>query len=91
VATVTEELAVYLLENGKLPDGTTAEALGVNARLFFDSPVTDRGYKLLTLQYPSGRKETVKAGLDVKIEELANGDSVVVKPVEATKLQVKNP
>ena len=30
-ATVTEELAVYLLADGKLPDGTTAEALGVNA------------------------------------------------------------
>ena len=27
-ATVTEKLAIYVLENGKLPDGTTAETLG---------------------------------------------------------------
>ena len=39
-ATVTEELAVYLLADGRLPDGTTAEALGVNAKCNWWIPAT---------------------------------------------------
>ena len=87
-ATATDELAIYLLDNGRLPDGTTAETLGVNAKLFFNDPRTDASYWLLSLQYLSGRSELVKAGLDAKVLEMANGDSVVVKPLEVTKIKV---
>lgn len=86
-ATVTEELAIYLLDNGRLPDGATAEALGVNARVL----LVDPSYRLLTLQYPSGRSETIKPGLDAKMLEMAPGDSVVVRPLEVTKIQVEKP
>ena len=90
-ATVTEALDVYLLESGKLPDGATAETLEVNARLIFNDPNADASYRLLTLVYPNGQKETVKVGLDAKVSEMANGDSVVVRPVEVTKIQVEKP
>ena len=90
-ATVTDELDVYLLADGKLPDGTTAEKLGVNAKLTFNDPNADASYRLLTLVYPDGRKETVKVGLDAKIPEMANGDSVVVRPVEVTKIKIESP
>jgi hypothetical protein len=87
VATVTEELAIYLLENGRLPDGATAETLGVNARVL----ELDPSYRLLTLQYTSGRSETIKPPLEAKMLEMAPGDSVVVKPLEVTKIKVEKP
>jgi hypothetical protein len=77
-ATVTEELAIYILVNGRLPDGTTAETLGVNARVL----LVDPSYRLLTLQYPNGQSETLKPGLGTKMEEMAPGDSVVARPKE---------
>lgn len=84
MATMTKELSVYLLTNGRLPDGTTAETLGVNARVL----LVDPSYRLLTLQYPDGQSETFKPGLDTKLQEMAPGDSVVVRPVEVTAIRV---
>jgi hypothetical protein len=84
-ATLTEELAVYLLANGRLPDGATAESLGVNARVL----LVDPSYRLLTVQYPNGQYETFKAGLDAKLLEMAPGDNVVVQPREVTALRIE--
>lgn len=84
-ADLTVELAVYLLANGRLLDGTTAEKLGVNAKVL----QVDPSYRLLTLQYPDGRTETVKAVLGARLVEMAPGDSVVVHPVEVAKIRVK--
>jgi hypothetical protein len=86
-ATVTDELAIYLLDNGRLPGGATAETLGVNARVL----QVDPSYRLLTLQYPSGRSETVKPGLETKLLEMAPGDSVAVRPVAVTKIKIEKP
>jgi len=86
-ATVTEQLAVYLLDKGRLPDGATAESLGVNAKVL----LVDPSYRLLTLQYPNGQRETVKPGLDTKLLEMAPGDSVVVTPHELTKIKIEKP
>ncbi|HTY86120.1 MAG TPA: hypothetical protein VMB80_01535 [Candidatus Acidoferrum sp.] len=91
VATVTDELDIYLLKDGQLPDGKTAQKLGVNAKLIFNDPNADASYRLLTLVYPNGGKETVKVGLEAKISEMADGDSVVVRPVEVTKIKIEKP
>ncbi len=87
MATVEDDLAIYILQNGRLPDGTTAETLGVNARVLWVDP----SYRLLTLQYPNGQSEKFKAGLDAKLQEMAPGDDVVVKPKEVTALHVEKP
>ncbi len=86
-ATVEDDLAVYLLAKGRLPDGTTAETLGVNARVLRVDP----SFRLLTLQYPNGQSEKFKAGLDAKLLEMAPGDEVVVKPKEVTAIKVEKP
>ncbi|MFZ0826614.1 MAG: hypothetical protein WAO02_04250 [Verrucomicrobiia bacterium] len=86
-ATVTEDLTVYILENGRLPDGTTAESLGINAKVL----QVDPSYRILTLQYPNGQSEKVKPGLGTKMEEMAPGDSVVVRPIEVTAIKVEKP
>ena len=84
-ATVTEELAVYLLADGKLPDGSTAESLGVNAKV----QQVDPSYRLLTLQYPNGQTDVVKPGLDALMQQMAPGDSVVIRPLELTAIEVE--
>jgi hypothetical protein len=83
-ATMTKDLAIYILDNGRLPDGPTAESLGINAKVL----KVDPSYRLLTLQYPDGRRETVKPGLGTKMEQMAPGDSVVVRPVEITAIKI---
>jgi hypothetical protein len=83
--TVMEEVAVYSLDNGKLPDGTTAETLGVNARVL----LVDPSYRLLTLQYPDGQSETLKPDLGTRMEQMESGDSAVVRPVEVTAIKVE--
>jgi len=81
------ELAVYRLVNGRLPDGTPAETLGINAKVL----QVDPSYRLLTLQYANGRSETFKADLQTRLEQMASGDSVAVRPVEVTSVQIKKP
>lgn len=88
--TVEDELAIYLLENGRLPaasGGATAETLGVNAKVL----LVDPSYRLLTLQYPNGQSETFKAGLNVLLLQMAPGDDVVVKPMQVTAIHVEKP
>ncbi len=84
-ATVTDELAVYTLENGRLPDGTTAETLGVNAKVL----LVDPSYRLLTLQYPNGQSETFKPGLGTRMLQMSPGDSVVMRPGELTAIRIE--
>ena len=84
-ATVTEDLAIYILENGRLPDGTTAETLGVNAKVL----QVDPSYRILTLQYPNGQSEKLKPGLETRIQEISPGNSVVVRPGGLTAIRIK--
>jgi hypothetical protein len=86
-ATVEDDLAIYILQNGRLPDGTTAETLGVNARVLWVDP----SYRLLTLQYPNGQSEKFKVELGAKLQEMAPGDEVVAKPKEVTTLHIEKP
>lgn len=86
-ATVAEELDVYLLANGRLPGGATAESLGVNAKVL----KVDPSYRILTLQYPNGQSEAFKPGLEARMLAMAPGDSVVVRPLEVTKIKIEKP
>jgi translation initiation factor IF-1 len=82
-ATVTEELAVYLLRDGELPgQGPIAAAARVLA--------VDPSYRLLKLQYANGQTETFKVPRKTRLEEMAAGDSVVIQPVEVLALRRKS-
>lgn len=84
-ATLMEDLAVYLPQNGRLPGGDAAQTLGVSARVM----LVDPSYRLLILQYPDGRSEKFKPGLKAKLEEMAPGDAVVVRPREVAAMRIE--
>jgi hypothetical protein len=82
-ARVAEDLAVYVLRDGQLSgDGETITA---------DAMVlaVDPSYRLLTLEYSDGRKETFKVPPGTKLEQMAAGDSVVIRPVAVLALRRK--
>ncbi|MBV8208469.1 MAG: hypothetical protein JO133_00240 [Burkholderiaceae bacterium] len=85
--TVVEELSVYVLENGKLP--------GKNGGLQTVEPhakvlTVDSSYRLLTLQYPNGQKETFKVGLEARLAQMEAGDDVVIRTIEAVAVRVRS-
>jgi len=82
-ATVSEDLAVYLLRDGQLP--------GVDGRVTVDARVlvVDPSYRLLTLQYPDGQHETFKVLPGTRLEQMEAGDSVVIRPVAVLALRRK--
>ncbi|MBV8181181.1 MAG: hypothetical protein JO045_20750 [Mycobacterium sp.] len=87
-ATMAQELTVYVLKNGQLPvAGGPPRAVKSDARVL----MVDPSYRLLTLQYPNGRNETFKVGLDVKLLEMEAGDDVVIRTIEAVALEVEKP
>jgi hypothetical protein len=87
-ATVAQELAIYVLKNGKGPGASgKLEAIKADAKVL----MVDPSYRLLTLQYPNGQTETFKVSLNVKLLEMESGDSVVVRPLELIALQVERP
>jgi hypothetical protein len=79
--TLAEELAVYILKNGRLAD----ETIPFNAKV----QSVDPSYRLLTLQYLDGKTETFKVGLDTKVLEMQPGDDVVVKTTEAKTIRIE--
>jgi translation initiation factor IF-1 len=79
--TLAEELAVYLLKDGRLAD----ETIPFNAKV----QSVDPSYRLLTLQYLNGKTEVFKVGLDAKMLEMAPGDEVVVRTTEATAIRIE--
>jgi hypothetical protein len=80
-ATVTEDLTIYALHDGQLPDA--GGTVSVDARVL----MVDPGYRLLTLQYPDGQKETFKVPLGTRLEQMEPGDSVVIQPLEVLALR----
>jgi len=86
--TLAEELAVYVLKDGRLPvAGGTDETIPFNAKV----QSVDPSYRLLTLQYLDGKTETFKAGLNAKVLEMQPGDDVVVKIMEAKAVRIEKP
>ena len=89
-ATVKAEMAVYILENGRLPnaDGTSRpKTINFNAKV----QKVDPSYRLLTLRFSNGRTMTIKAGLEVLLEKMAPGDDVVIRSHEVTAISIKKP
>jgi hypothetical protein len=82
-ATVAEDLTIYVLSDGQLPDG--GGTVSVDARVL----MVDPSYRLLTLQYPDGQRETFKVPLGTRLEQMEGGDSVVIRPVEVIALRRK--
>jgi hypothetical protein len=86
-ATVAQELAIYVLKNGRGPGASgKPEAIKADAKVL----MVDPSYRLLTLQYPNGQAETFKVGLDVKLLEMEPGDAVVVRPLELIALRMES-
>jgi hypothetical protein len=83
-AKVAEELTVYVLRDGRLPGAAGPETIEANARVL----IVDPSYRLLTLQYPDGHKETFKVGLDVRLLQMEAGDAVVIRTIAAVDLKV---
>ena len=82
-ATVTEDLTIYVLHDGQLPDA--GGTVSVDARVL----MVDPSYRLLTLQYPDGQQETLKVPLGTRLEQMDAGDSVVIRPLEVLALRRK--
>ena len=84
-ATVAEELTVYVLRDGAVPGlGGSREPVAAEARVL----KVDRSYRLLSLQYRSGRQETFKVALGVLLCEMEPGDDVAIRVLEAVELRV---
>jgi hypothetical protein len=85
-AEIAEELAVYVLRDGRLlRPGGVPEVIASNARVLSVEP----SYRLLTLQFPDGHTKTLKVDRRVRLDEMASGDEVVIRPVEILALQVR--
>lgn len=81
-ATVAEDLAVYVLRDGRLPGGSAVTA---HAKVL----TVDPSYRLLTLQHADGKNETLKVPVGTKLEQMEAGDSVVIRPVAVLALRRK--
>jgi hypothetical protein len=82
---VAQELSVYVLKNGALPD-----ADGKNPFIRTDAKVliVEPSYRLLTLQYPNRQVETLKVGLVAKMKEFEAGDAVAIDTTALLALRV---
>jgi hypothetical protein len=87
-ATVAQELSVYVLRGGQLPgaDGKL-EFIKSDAKVLSIEP----SYRLLTLQYPNRRVETLKVGLDADLHSMEAGDDVVIETTQLLALRVQKP
>jgi hypothetical protein len=84
-AKVTERLSIYVSRDGKVPGPSGAlEAITSDAKVL----MVDPSYRLLTVQYPNGQRETFKVALNVRLREMEAGDDVVVRSLEAVELKV---
>jgi hypothetical protein len=86
--TVAQELSVYVLKNGQLPDAEGKwGSIHANAKVLIVEP----SYRLLTLEYANGHIETLKVGLNAKLQEMECGDDVVIETTELLSLRVRRP
>jgi hypothetical protein len=85
--TVEEKLTVYVP-----PPGTATAKLDDISHLGRDARVLsiDRGYRLLTLLYPDGRRETFKVAQNVKLGEMQSGDYVAVQSMQVVEVQPRH-
>lgn len=83
---VIENLAVYVAPQPERGDDRVEGGRRV-ARIL----VIDPSYRLLAVQYPDGRTDTFKVGLNTRLKDMAPGDSVAVNSIEAVDLGIRHP
>lgn len=83
LAMVSEELTIYVSRDGLSPDiGRMDTALVAHAKVL----AVDPSYRLLTLQHPDGRRETLKVGREMKLRQMQAGDDVIIRPLQVVSL-----
>jgi hypothetical protein len=83
---VRENLTVYVSRQPELGDGGMTGGPRASRVL-----VIDPSYRLLTVQYPDGRTDTFKVGLNTRLKDMEPGDSVAVNNTfEAVDLRIRH-
>jgi hypothetical protein len=82
----TEELTIYVSSDHPAPVADAAP-LVANAKVLSVDP----SYRLLTLEYPDGWRETVKVSPDVKLAMVEAGDDVAIQLLEVVALATRKP
>lgn len=82
LATVLEELTIYVSRDGLSPDVDTDDVLVARAKVL----AVDPSYRLLTLQHPDGRQETFKVGREIKLGQMQAGDDVMIRTLQVISL-----
>jgi hypothetical protein len=83
---LAEELAVYVLKDGRLPAaGGTDEVINFYAKV----QSVDPSYRLLTLQYPNRQTEILKTDLNGKLLEMQAGDAVFLQTAEVKAIRIQ--
>jgi hypothetical protein len=81
---VREKLTVYVAPQPERGDSSVTGGPQASRVL-----VIDPSYRLLTVQYPDGRTDTFKVGLNTRLKDMEPGDSVVVNALEAVDLRIR--
>lgn len=80
------KLAVYVLKDGQLPGaGGKEEVIPFIAKV----QTVDPSYRLLKVQFLSGKTVELKTSLDAKLLEMEPGDAVVLQSAEATAIKIE--
>jgi hypothetical protein len=84
-----EQLTIYVSPDGRPPPAVDASPQTVvsNAKVLGVDP----SYRLLTLEYPDGWRETVKVGRDVNLRMVEAGDDVAIELLEVVALATRKP
>ena len=85
---VKARFAVYITDHGQIPnpDGTPGfHTVRVDARIL----KLDPSYRLVTVQFTSGKTLEVKMGLDVDLLKMAPGDDVELVTEEVESIKIK--
>jgi hypothetical protein len=83
---VREKLTVYVAPQPEPGDSGVTGGPHVSRVL-----VIDPSCRLLAVQYPDGRTDTFKVGLNTRLKDMEPGDSVAVNTFEAVDLRIRHP
>ncbi len=82
---VREQLTVYVAPQPESADNGGRGGSRVSHVLSIDP-----SYRLLRVQYPDGRTDTFKVGLNTRLKHMEPGDSVAINTFEAVDLRVRH-
>ncbi len=81
-----EELTIFSSRDGRLATpGDLSGGLVSDAKVLSVDP----SYRLLTLQYPNGSRETFKVGREVNLRQVEAGDDVAIRVLEVAALAAR--